>query len=246
MKEIGRIHTYEDFCRTYEKARKVGFSNINVDLMLALPNQKVEDLQESLEKIASLDPEHISVYSLIIEDGTFIEKQWEEGRIKLPSEEIERKMYWQTKSFLEDKGYIHYEISNFAKKGYESKHNINCWKQEEYIGIGAAAHSYIEDKRFSNAESIEKYIQDKMENRILQEEQSEEKKKKEYMMLGLRMLEGVSIFEFKRKFVENPIYLYRKELEKLVEEELIEIDLDSIKLTSKGLDFANLVSEEFV
>ena len=160
-------------------------------------------------------------------------------------------MYWNIKEKLENEGYIHYEISNFAKKGYESKHNTNCWKQEEYIGFGVAAHSYINNKRISNTEDIEKYIElikmqnfDKLKN--VNEIQDNEAKMKEYMMLGLRKIDGIKISEFKEKYIQNPLYVFRNEIDKLVREELIEIDLDSIKLSKKGLDLANQVWIEFV
>lgn len=251
LKGIGRIHTYEEFLNCYNLARKVGFKNINVDLMLALPNQTLENVEESLKEVIKLKPNHISFYSLIVEENTPIEKMIEQGKLALPNEEIERKMYWKAKKILEENNYIHYEISNFAKKGYESKHNLNCWNQKEYLGFGVAAHSYFENKRYCNTNSIEEYCKNINEeklnkNRIICEIQTEEEKKKEYMLLGLRKIEGVDIQEFKNKFVENPIYKFHKELEKLVNEDLIEIDLNKIKLTNKGLDFANLVWEEFV
>ena len=251
LKKIGRIHDYEQFLNTYNLARKVGFKNINIDLMLGLPSQTLEDIKNSLEEVIKLNPEHISFYSLIVEEGTKIEKMIENKEINLPDEELERKMYWETKKILEDNEYIHYEISNFSKKGFESKHNMNCWRQEEYIGFGVASHSYISNKRYCNTNCIEEYcknIEEEMfkNNRTICEIQTEEEKKKEYMLLGLRKIKGINIQEFKNKFIENPIYLFRKELEKLVNQELIEIDLDKIKLTNKGLDFANLVWEEFV
>ena len=251
LKEIGRIHTFEEFLNCYNLARKVGFKNINVDLMLGLPNQTLKDLEESLNEVISLKPEHISLYSLIVEENTLLEKMIANGKLTLPEEELERKMYWKTKRKLEENGYKHYEISNFAKVGYESKHNSNTWKQKEYLGFGIAAHSYYNDKRYCNTNSIEEYCENidsnnYEKNRIVCEEQTKEEKQKEFMMLGLRMIEGVNIQEFKNKFVDNPIYLFRNELEKLVKEDLIEVDLDQIKLTSKGLDFANLVWEEFV
>lgn len=146
LKEIGRIHTYEQFLDTYNMARKIGFKNINVDLMIGLPNQNIQDIKESLEKIITLNPEHISVYSLILEEGTKLYKKYEEGKIQLPDEELERNMYWYVKNTLEQNKYKHYEISNFAKEGYESKHNTNCWEQEEYLGFGVASHSYINEK----------------------------------------------------------------------------------------------------
>ncbi len=248
---LGRIHTYNDFLVTYNSARKIGFDNINVDLMLGIPGQSLEDVQESVEKIIKLSPEHISTYSLIIEKGTPFYKKLEKNEINLPGEEIERKMYWLVKRKLEDAGYVHYEISNFAKRGYESKHNLACWNQEEYVGVGAAAHSYTNNVRYSNICEIEEYInnyENDMEtnNFEFHEKQTKDSKMKEFMMLGLRKINGIKIQDFKNKFGENPIYLYRKELDKLVNENLLEIDGDVIKLTEKGLDLANLVWEEFV
>ena len=251
LKQIGRIHNYEEFLNTYNLAKKIGFNNINVDLMIALPNQTIEDIKESLEKIVSLDPNHISVYSLIVEEETLIAKQLEEGKIELPSDDEERRMYWYVKDFLELYGYNHYEISNFSKNGKESKHNLNCWNQEEYIGFGLASHSYIDGIRFCNISNLEKYIEninnlDFNKNKIIEEKQTKEDMEKEFMMLGFRKIEGVDISKFKEKYLENPIFLYRKELDKLVKEGLIEVDLNNIKLTNKGLDLANLVFEEFV
>ena len=249
LKEIGRIHNYNQFLNTYNWAVEAGFRNINVDLMLGLPNQTISDLKDSLEKITSLKPEpnHISVYSLIVEDGTKIEEMISEGKLELPQEEEERNQYKYTKNYLELKGYKHYEISNFAKVGYESKHNTNCWEQKQYIGFGIAAHSYINKCRYSNTCDLTEYLNKESKDiKEIHENQNIEDMKKEYMLLGLRKIDGVSILRFKEKFGENPIYLFRNELQKLVEEELIEIDLDNIKLTDKGLDFANLVWEEFV
>ena len=142
LRKIGRIHKYDDFLQTYNMAREVGFKNINVDLMLALPGQTVPKLKQGLKQIIALKPEHISLYSLILEEGTVLNKKVQNKEIELPDEDDERKMYWETKRILEEAGYIHYEISNFAKKGYESKHNLDCWNQKEYMGFGASAHSY--------------------------------------------------------------------------------------------------------
>ena len=256
LKEIGRIHTFEDFKDTYNTVKKVGFENINVDLMIGLPNQTISDVKESLNEIIKLNPTHVSVYSLIVEENTKMEQLINNKELQLPDEELERQMYWYVKNTLELNGYNHYEISNFAKKGKESKHNLNCWEQKEYIGLGLAAYSYLNGVRYGNTSDIEKYInvQDFLNSseleesgiRIVDEVQSLEDKRKEYMLLGLRKIDGVSIQNFKEKFVENPIFLFRKELEKLVNEKLITIDGDSIKLTNKGLDLANIVWEEFV
>lgn len=280
LKEIGRIHTYEEFIESYTLARKVGFQNINVDLMLALPNQTIQNLQDSIEKVITINPEHISVYSLILEEDTKLYDLVEYKKVQLLDDDVERKMYWKVKKILEQNGYNQYEISNFAKDGYNSKHNMNCWNQEEYIGFGVAAHSYIENIRYSNTQDIKQYIDVLLNEKrikqdenifsnnintkkylnvtdlkcdniikdivIIHEKQNKLDKEKEYMLLGLRKIEGISIQKFKQKFIENPLYLFRKELDKLVKEELIEVENDNIKLTNKGLDFANLVWEEFV
>lgn len=251
LKIIGRIHTYSEFLETYELARDIGFKNINIDLMLALPNQTIEILENTVNKIIKLKPEHISIYSLIIEEGTKLEEQIKNKEIKLPDENTERIMYHLVNEILKQNNYIQYEISNYSKPNFNSKHNLDCWNQKEYIGFGIASHSYINMERFSNTENLEEYIKNIKNEQIqnnytINEVQNKTTQMKEYMMLGLRKIQGISVSEFKQKFNENPIYLYRIELNKLVEKELIEIDFDNIKLTKKGLDFANLVWGEFI
>ncbi len=242
LKQIGRIHTYEEFMQTYNMAKLAGFNNINVDLMFGLPNQNIENIKNTLEKIINLRPNHISTYSLILEEGTELYKK--KNILNLPDEETERNMYWYIKNILENNGYKHYEISNFALKGYESRHNMDCWNQKEYIGFGIAAHSYINGKRYSNTVNIEQYI--KRNEKTIHEIQTKEDMQKEFMLLGLRKIDGISIKDFKNKFGENPIYIYKEELSKLVEKKLLIICGDNIKLTNKGLDLANIVWEEFV
>ena len=255
LKKIGRIHCYKDFLNTYKFAKEAGFDNINVDIMIGLPEQKISNVKNTLEKIINLEPEppkHISVYSLIVEENTPIEKMINDGTLELPDEENERNMYWYVKNFLELNGYNHYEISNFSKDGYESIHNSDCWKQKEYIGFGVAAHSFIDDVRFGNTSNLDEYLRncenkDFENNRIIDEvEKDLFSKEQEFMLVGLRMIDGVSIQEFKNKFGENPIFVFKSELSKLVEEGLLMVDFDRIKLTNRGLDLANLVWEEFV
>lgn len=246
LKLVGRIHSYSSFIEGYNLARKIGFKNINVDLMIGLPVQTLEDVKKDLERIIELKPEHISVYSLIVEEGTKIEEKIKNKELYLPPEELERKMYWEVKKQLEKAGYVHYEISNFAKPGYESKHNLSCWNQEEYLGFGIAAHSYFNGERYSNTEDFDKYFEHPEDSKIIHEKQTQEDKQREFMLLGLRKIEGVKISDFKNKFIDNPIYLYRESLSKLVTQGLIEIDIDSIRLTNRGIDLANLVWEEFV
>lgn len=251
LKLIGRIHTFEEFLDVYGAAYEVGFKNINVDLMLALPTQTLDEIIGSVRKVVALRPEHISLYSLILEEGTLLEKKISSGELELLDERLERQMYWRTKEILEQNGYEHYEISNFAKKGYSSKHNVNCWKQNEYFGFGVAAHSYFKGKRFSREKDLNSYIKnienkDFEKNITIEEIQDREATAKEYMMLGLRKIDGISISEFERKFEINPLFYFRFEISKLEEKGLIEVDLDNIKLTKKGLDFANYVFEEFI
>ena len=251
LKQLGRIHTYEEFEKSFYLARKAGFNNINIDMMIGLPNQTMEDVNKNIEKIKLLNPEHVSVYSLILEEGTLLYKKVHNKELILPEEKIERDMYWNVKNKLEKIGYIHYEISNFAKKGKESKHNINCWKQKEYIGFGLSAHSYKNNIRYSNIEDLEKYIKNIesnnfLENIIIHEKQSIIDAQKEYMLLGLRKIDGINISDFKQKYGENPIYLYYKELDKLTKEELILVEGDKVKLTNKGIDLANMVWKEFI
>ena len=251
LKLIGRIHNLEQFLQTVNLAKLAGFSNINVDMMIGLPNQTIYDVEDTLNKLIKLDVTHISVYSLIVEEGTKIEKLLNDGTLKLPDEEIERYMYWFAKRKLEGNGYIHYEISNFAKIPYRSKHNLDCWNQKEYIGFGVSASSYEEGVRYRNKDEIEEYIKnieadEERKNVIIDEKQDKQTMMNEYMILGLRKINGININEFRRKFEVSPLYKYNKELTKLVREGLINIDTNNIRLSKKGLDLANLVWEEFI
>ena len=250
LKNIGRIHTYEEFIITYAHAREAKFKNINVDLMINLPGQTLEDVKDSIKRIINLKPEHISVYSLIVEDNTPIKTLLEMHCLELASDEVERQMYWYVKETLEKHKYHQYEISNFAKEGHESKHNMDCWNQKEYIGVGLNASSFLDNKRYSNISALEQYItnieQNEMNKNLILEKQNRLSKMNEYMMLGLRKIAGVNIQEFKNTFNVNPIVRFCKPLEKLTKEGLVQIDENSIKLTNKGIDLANLVWEEFV
>lgn len=251
LKAIGRIHTYEQFLDSYNLVREAGFQNINVDLMLALPNQTIEILEESVQKVIDINPEHISIYSLILEEDTKLYNMVNLNKTKLPSEEQEREMYWKVKELLEKYDYKHYEISNFSKTGFESKHNCNCWKQNEYLGFGTAAHSYYNSIRYSNITEVEKYIEninkDLMQNNIIvNEEQSINDKQKEFVMMGLRRIEGIRLEDFCEKFNMRLEKVFEKEIELLKKQGLIEVDTYNIKLSNLGIDLANLVWEKFV
>lgn len=251
LKMLGRVHNYEEFEESYNIIKNAGFDNINIDFMIGIPNQTIQDIIIMLEKIESLKPTHISTYSLIVEENTPIEKRIQNKELILPNDDIERKMYWKVKETLEKMGYIHYEISNFAIPGYEAKHNLDCWEQKEYMGFGVSAHSYTDKTRFSNIDNVEEYIEntknDKLENNfIFHEKQGKVSQMKEYMMLGLRKIAGVECIKFETKFNKDVFEVFDKEIEKLLNEELITIENGNIKLTNKGIDLANLVWEEFV
>lgn len=245
LKKIGRIHTFDEFDESYNLARNIGFKNINIDLIIGLPKQNMKDIENTIYVIKRLNPEHVSVYSLILEEGTVLEKLVNEKKEKLPEEEIERKMYWKVKNELEKIGYKHYEISNYAKPGFESKHNLNCWEQKEYIGFGVAAHSYYKNKRYSNIEDLDKYIEN-FDSKIIYEIQTKEEKQKEYMLLGLRKIDGVSMEKFTNIFSKDALDIFKENFEKLQKYGLIDINKDNIKLSDKGIDLANIVWEEFI
>lgn len=251
LKKIGRIHNYQEFLNGYNIARKLGFKNINIDLMLALPCQNLNMIRKSVNEIIKLNPEHISIYSLILEENTKLFDMVNNEVLQLPNEEEERKMYWETKQILEQNNYKHYEISNFSKEGFESRHNINCWEQKEYLGVGVASHSYYNNIRYSNIANIEEYIENISKNKIqrnitIHEVQNIIDKEKEYIMLGLRKIDGVHLNNFKEKFGKEIKDIFGEEIDDLKRKNLIVIKNDRMCLSNKGIDFANIVWEKFV
>ena len=248
LKRIGRIHSFSDFKNNFILAREVGFSNINVDIMSSLPEQDMNNLIETHEKVTDFSPEHISAYSLIIEDGTKIKKMYDEGIYTPIDDDLDREMYYKTKEILKSKGYNRYEISNYAKDGFECKHNIVYWECREYLGFGLAAHSDFKGKRFNNILDIEKYISKNginiRENII---DYSKKDRESEFMFMGLRMTKGVSDKAFKNRFKESIFDIYRDEIKELSLENLIEITgNDTIKLTDRGIDISNTVFLKFL
>jgi len=241
LKRIGRIHNAEEAINTYEMARKVGFDNINLDLIFATPNQSMEKLDKDLEKIIKLNPEHIAIYSLIWEKGTKLWEMEKRGELKETDQYIEADMYEKIIKILKENGYIHYEISNFAKKGYESKHNTKYWRNEKYLGIGLGASGYIDNIRYKNVINFKDYYKmiENQKRPILEKEIINQKSEEEYKcMLGLRLLEeGVSI-----ETKENV-----KKAEKLIDSGYLKIKKDKkYILTSKGVMLANNVFMEFL
>ena len=249
LKSIGRIHTFEEAKSGYLLARECGFSNISLDLMFGLPGQSMDDLRYSLERIIELNPEHISTYSLKVEENTVFGKQQREGKLILPDEDLERKMYYSIKNELKIVGYEHYEISNFAKKSYQSRHNNSYWEGQDYLGFGAGASSLYNNLRYSNEGDIRKYI-DKISNNEqfyeIEEILDEKAKLSEAMILGLRKLKGVSKIDIKEKLGYDILEVYSDEITKLLRLGLLIQEGDRIRLTDKGLDLANQVFMEFI
>ncbi|WP_173696483.1 radical SAM family heme chaperone HemW [Clostridium saccharoperbutylacetonicum] len=249
LKRIGRIHSYEDFENNYLLARKIGFQNINVDLMFGLPNQTVEDWEESLIKIAKLKPEHISAYSLIVEEGTPFYTLYEEDKLSLPEEEEERTMYLTTKKILSTYGYHQYEISNFAQSGKECFHNKVYWKCNEYLGLGVSASSFINEKRSKNIDNIEEYIERiKKHENIIEEIHVNNIKDdmEEFVFMGLRMVEGIQINEFKELFGKDIYKVFGEVIEKNIEKELLISDSGKLYLSPRGIEVSNYVMSDFI
>lgn len=249
LKIMGRIHTVEDFEKNFDTARSVGYDNINVDLIFGLPYQKVEDFKHTIRRILSLSPEHISCYALSVEEGTEFYRWQEKGELPLPSEEDERAMYYEAIDAFTRQGYNHYEISNFAVYGRESKHNMVYWTYKDYLGIGAGAHSFLNNERFYNHSSIPVYIKSitKSANAVAHIEPiSAEEQQAEYCFLGLRLLEGLDKKHFYQRFGREITQVYGKAIVKLKEQGLLEENRQKLRLTAQGLDFANAVFAEFL
>ena len=260
LKQIGRIHTWEDFLQMFYEAENAGFSNISLDIMSALPDQTYENYHKTLENAVRLSPKHISSYSLIIEDGTPFSDMYRQGLLHLPDEDLERKMYYHTSEFLEKSGYYRYEISNYAKPGYESKHNSSYWKRENYLGFGLGAYSLIDNIRFQNISDFTQYIERYFEenadfsNNIEEilpyykevEMLSAKEQIEEFMFLGLRMTEGISRSKFERLYKKSFDEVYGEVINRLTKTGLICCEGDKVCLTDRGIDVSNRVFAEFL
>ncbi len=247
LKTLGRIHTYEQFLETYTWAREAGFQNINVDIMSGLPGQTLIQYEDTLRKVTALDVEHISAYSLIVEEGTPFYKLYEEDKLILPDEETEREMYYKTKAVLSEAGLYRYEISNYAKEDRECRHNVRYWVRKDYLGLGLGAASCIENTRYKNTEWLDEYL---LENKYMEKTEvqnlSNSECMEEFMFLGLRMTEGVSKTRFLENFGVSVESVYGSVLSKLKEQGLIEEEGERVFLTEYGLDVSNRVWVEFL
>ena len=262
---LGRIHTWEQFLKTYDLARKAGFSNLTVDLMSALPGQTLETFSDTLKKVLALKPEHLSAYSLMIEEGTpFYERYREDEKHReageptelLPDEEQEYAVTKLTQRVLMEAGYHWYEVSNFAKPGYECRHNIGYWKRADYLGIGIGAASLIDNVRYANVRDLEEYGKEceslweelNIRNTLCSstEPVTREEQMEEFMFLGLRMTEGVSRAEFEQYFGTTIEAVYGDVLRQLQKEGLLVKQEGRICLTERGMDVNNYVVEQFM
>lgn len=244
LRILGRVHNQADFYATFRAAREAGFSNINVDLMSGIPNQNLLSWQETLNQVMVLAPEHISAYGLIIEEGT----PFYESCPGLPSEEEDRDMYRTTKEILSKQGYQRYEISNYAKEGFECIHNLGYWQRRNYIGFGLGAASMIDNVRFKNTENMEQYISICKSGDLPREELqvlSMKEQQEEYMFLGLRMMKGINRQEFHDCFRCRPEEIYGHVIEKMANNGLVEVG-ENIRLTEEGIDVSNYVLADFL
>lgn len=248
LKLLGRIHTWADFLESFTLARECGFANLNIDLMSALPGQTCESWKETLSRVTDLDPEHISAYSLIIEEGTPFGERYgsEEGRKLLPDEDSEREMYHETKRFLKDCGYERYEISNYAKPGRECRHNIGYWTGVPYLGLGLGASSYLDGCRFTVNPDMKQYLEEKPGMFADIEKLTKKDMEEEFFYVGLRMTAGVSLSEFERRFGISAKEVYPGLMETFVKEKAARFEGDRFVLTDYGLDVSNYIMAQFL
>jgi putative oxygen-independent coproporphyrinogen III oxidase len=249
LKKIGRVHRAKDVYQSIENAKAVGFDNISIDLIFSLPDQTITDFQASLTEAFSLDIKHYSAYSLIIEPKTVFYNLMQKGKLPTPGEDIEAAMYELLMEEMDKHGFQQYEISNFSKPGYESKHNLKYWDNDYYYGFGAGAHSYVNGWRRSNIGPVNRYLQ-QIANENLPTFQEHEVPKleqmEEEMFLGLRKTEGVSISRFIRKFDRDPLQFFKSEIAGLTAKKWIVVEKDHIYLTKTGRLLGNEVFQSFL
>ncbi|MGI6777462.1 MAG: radical SAM family heme chaperone HemW [Acetivibrionales bacterium] len=249
LKLMGRIHTLEEFLNNLYQAQSAGFSNINADLIFGFPGQTLIQWRETIDRVTVLNLSHVSAYSLQVEENTPLAAKIGSGRLTLPEDELDREMYHYAIDRLNNYGLKQYEISNFARPGLECKHNLIYWKAEEYLGIGAGAHSYFNSKRFNNFYDVDRYILAAGNNKTVTENEQVvdfDDEMAEFMILGLRLTKGISLNEFKSRFERDVYDVYGKQIETLLEKGLIIVNKDVMQLSPFGMDVANKVFVEFL
>lgn len=249
LETLGRIHSWQDFLDCYRWSREAGFTNINCDLMFALPDQSEAQWQHTLEAVLSLDPtpEHISFYSLQLEEGTEFDRLHQEGKLHLTDEETDRRMYWSAAEQLAQHGYEHYEISNAARPGYASRHNLRYWTFGDYLGLGLGAHSFVNGVRFSNTTVMEEYLHNASQV-VWQQENTSQDDREEYLFTGLRLHQGISLEDFQQCFGADVLEEYEKIFHQLRDRGLLHWSGDGkrVRLSKTGVDVSNQVFVEFL
>ena len=245
LKRLGRIHDLKDFLRLYEAAKDWGFENINVDLISGIPMQTKESYEKTLETVTGLKPKHISAYSLIIEDKTAFGRM-DRKELELPDEDEEYEIYLMTEKLLMQSGYRRYEVSNYALEGYECRHNLVYWNRGDYLGLGLGAASLVDGIRFSNTRSMEKYLKNPGASREDIQKLTRKEEIEEFMFLGLRMTDGISVDDFQREFNKGIREIYGEVLDKYSALGLIDLSDGRVKLTHRGLDGANEIMSKFL
>lgn len=249
LKKIGRIHNKQDILDSFFIARQAGFRNINLDMMIGLPGQTMKSVDDSLNEIVRLCPEHISLYSLSIEEGTPFERLKRSGKLRIPNDDQTYEMYRKSIDFLHHYGYEQYEISNFALPYKRCFHNQIYWKNQPYLGLGASATSYIDDRRIKNYSDVKKYIE-LLDHDILPIESKEilplKEKMAETIILQLRMMDGLSRSDFLRRFHQPVEALFSNQLDHLMKQGLLDVNDTHYFLTKKGIPLANIVFIEFL
>lgn len=245
---IGRIHDTDDVYRSLENARKAGFTNMSIDLMFGLPNQTLEMLSESVSRALELQLPHYSIYSLKVEENTLFHTLYHKNQLPLPSEEEELNMYLLLMDRMKQAGYKQYEISNFAKPGFESRHNMAYWLNEDYYGLGAGAHGYVGRRRHMNIKGVNPYNEAARKGlpRLETFDVSREEAMEDFVMVGLRMLDGISRDRFEQQFNTSLDVVFARPLDKMVKTELLEATDEGYKLSDKGVLFGNEVFAEFI
>lgn len=248
LKKIGRSHLEKDIYENIDRLKLAGFDNISIDLIYALPGQTMEQVKENVAKAIGLDIPHMSLYSLILENHTVFMNRMRRGKLSLPKEELEAEMFEYIIAELERAGFEHYEISNFSKSGFESRHNLMYWDNAEYYGIGAGASGYVDGVRYKNHGPIRHYLSAVEEGnaRITEEHLSQKEQMEEEMFLGLRKKSGVSMARFEEKFGRSFEGLYGEIVRDLVQQGLMQIDGDSVRMTKRGLFLGDTVAERFI
>ena len=249
LRQLGRIHTVEEFFHSYRLACEHGFDNINIDLIFALPQQTMEDWQHTLNETISLEPAHISAYNLVMEETTLFYDWWKSGELVLPSDDIEADMFQWTIETLTSHGYIHYEICNFAKPNREMKHNLVYCNNQEYVGLGVGASGYVDGIRFTNIRGIPPYVEvlRHLKKPISDSElMTGQAEKAETLMLALRQREGICLADYAQRFGEKIDVAFGENIEKWIDLGLLEQNGTHLRLTQRGLFLANEVFVELI